>query len=283
MDLEQVTEDPPERVSAWLASVADVPLRALDRALLVDLLVVELDPLRWRDMADTVMAHADELVGEGCFDQAWQLVEAVIEQGAAPVRQLHATAALERFGGGGMMKHVAAHLRQAGDAEYGRFMHLCHAIGTAVVAPLAEALSGEQEAHARARLRDILVGFGPPGRESVQQLMHASNWEVRRVAAYLLREFGGAEGLKELVPLLADPEPLVRREAVQCARAQRQPAGRRDPAACAEARPAPRCAKRSARRSWVSATSVHRPSSPTWSGLSTGARCRGSTWRRSWR
>jgi hypothetical protein len=30
-----------------------------------------------------------------------------------------------------------------------------------------------------------------------------------------MREFGGAEGLKELVPLLADSEPLVQREAVQ--------------------------------------------------------------------
>jgi HEAT repeat protein len=49
----------------------------------------------------------------------------------------------------------------------------------------------------------------------VQQLMNAPNWEVRRTAAYLLREFGGAEGLKELVPLLADTEPLVQREAIQ--------------------------------------------------------------------
>src|SRR5262249_55599017 len=46
-------------------------------------------------------------------------------------------------------------------------------------------------------------------------LMNAANWEVRRTAAFLLREFGGAEGLKELVPLLTDTEPLVQREAVQ--------------------------------------------------------------------
>ena len=45
--------------------------------------------------------------------------------------------------------------------------------------------------------------------------MNAANWEVRRTAAFLLREFGGAEGLKELVPLLTDTEPLVQREAIQ--------------------------------------------------------------------
>ena len=45
--------------------------------------------------------------------------------------------------------------------------------------------------------------------------MNAANWEVRRTAAFLLREFGGAEGLKELQPLLTDTEPLVQREAIQ--------------------------------------------------------------------
>jgi HEAT repeat protein len=45
--------------------------------------------------------------------------------------------------------------------------------------------------------------------------MNAANWEVRRTAAFLLREFGGAEGLKELIPLLTDTEPLVQREAIQ--------------------------------------------------------------------
>jgi HEAT repeat protein len=63
-------------------------------------------------------------------------------------------------------------------------------------------------------VRDLLVGFGSQGRDAVQQLMNAPNWEVRRTAAFLLREFGGAEGLRELIPLLVDNEPLVQREAV---------------------------------------------------------------------
>jgi HEAT repeat protein len=114
-----------------------------------------------------------------------------------------------------MMKHVAAHLRGADDNGYARFARVCQAIGPSAVQPLAEVLAAEQDARVRRRLRDILIGFGPRGREAVQQLMNAKNWEVRRTAAYLLREFGGADGLEELVPLLTDPEPLVRREAVQ--------------------------------------------------------------------
>jgi HEAT repeat protein len=114
-----------------------------------------------------------------------------------------------------MLKHAAAQLRGTSDEGYERFKRICHAAGIAIVAPLAEALSSEQDARARKRLRDILLGFGAQGRESIQPLMHSTNWEVRRTAAYLLREFGGTEGLKELVPLLTDTEPLVQREAIQ--------------------------------------------------------------------
>lgn len=215
-DVEQTSDDPPERIAAWLATVNDSTLRSLDQQLLRDLLVIEDDPKRWRDIAHTAVGHADDLVRVGYFDQAWLLAETVVtESEGREDRQEHARTALERFGRGTMMKHVAAHLRAADEAGYERFKRLCHVMGTAIVAQLAEALSTEQDARSRRRLRDILIGFGAQGREVVQQLMNAPNWEVRRTAAFLLREFGGAEGLKELVPLLTDTEPLVQREAIQ--------------------------------------------------------------------
>lgn len=214
--VEATSDDPPERIAGWLASIGDGALRGLDHQLLLDLLVIEVDPLRWRDIAQTVAGHADDLVRVGYFEQAWELAEGIIDQAAAvPARQPHADSALERFGRGAMMRHVAAHLRSVPDEGYERFKRVCHAIGTAVVTPLAEVLSTEEDARSRRRLREILLGFGARGRDSVQQLMHATNWEVRRTAAYLLREFGGTEGLRELVPLLTDDVPLVRREAVQ--------------------------------------------------------------------
>jgi hypothetical protein len=216
VDVENTSDDPPERVAGWLATVNDASLRQLDHQLLKDLLAIETEPLRWRDVAEAVGGHADDLVRVGLFDQAWQLAQAIVDQAQADAaRQPHAAAVMERFGRGAMMKHVAPHLRGANEEDYERFKQLCHAIGTPVIAPLAEVLSTEQDARSRRRLRDTLLGFGASGRESVQQLMNASNWEVRRTAAYLLREFGGSEGLKELIPLLTDTEPLVQREAIQ--------------------------------------------------------------------
>jgi hypothetical protein len=216
IDVESTSDDPPERIAGWLATVNDASLRQLDHQLLKDLLAIETDPMRWRDVAEAVGGHADDLVRVGFFDQAWQLAEAIVDQAKVDAsRQAHAAAVMERFGRGAMMKHVAPHLRGANEEDFERFKHLCHAIGTPVIAPLAEVLSTEQDARSRRRLRDTLLGFGARGRESVKQLMNASNWEVRRTAAYLLREFGGSEGLKELIPLLTDTEPLVQREAIQ--------------------------------------------------------------------
>ena len=216
IDVEAAGDDPPERISVWLSTVNDGALRTLDCQLLSDLLALESDPARWRDVAEIVVLHADDLIRVGHFEDAWQLVETLSAQAeTTPERQEPARRALDTFGGRAMMKHVPRHLRTADEDVYERFMRVCHAIGPLVIPPLAEVLAAEQDARARRRLRDILVGFGPAGRDAVQSLMNAANWEVRRTAAYLLREFGGTEGLHELQPLLTDPEPLVQREAVQ--------------------------------------------------------------------
>ena len=216
VDVEAAGDDPPERIAAWMATVNDSAIRTLDVQLLSDLLTLESDPARWRDVAEIVVQHAEDLVRVGHFDQAWLLVDTVSTEGArAAERAEPARRALDTFGRGAMMNHVPKHLRTADDDVYERFKRVCHAIGPVVIGPLAEVLAAEQDARSRRRLRDILVGFGAAGRESVQSLMTAANWEVRRTAAYLLREFGGSEGLHELRPLLTDAEPLVQREAVQ--------------------------------------------------------------------
>ena len=75
-------DDPPERIGAWLATVTDDALRGLDQQLLLDLLVIEQDPIRWREIADTACGHADDLAGAGYVDQALELADAVIRESA---------------------------------------------------------------------------------------------------------------------------------------------------------------------------------------------------------
>lgn len=217
VEVERTSDDPPERVAAWLATVHDSALRALDVQLLLDLLAVETDPMRWRDLTETVAAQVEGLSRVGHFEPAVRLVSALVEaagESGTLAKRPYATAAIDRLARGPMLRNIIGQVRTASDQDFTRFADICHAFGPVVVGPLAEAFSGEQDARVRRRLRDILVGFGARGREAVQQLMNAANWEVRRTAAYLLREFGGSGAIAELEPLLHDREPLVQREAV---------------------------------------------------------------------
>jgi len=217
IEIERATDDPPERIGEWLSTVADAALRSLDLRLLVDLLTVEQDAAKWRGLADTVVSHVDGLVQAGHIASASALLDVVAQEAAqaGSARQPIAEDALKRIGAGPMMGHALAHVRAADDQQFELIRRLCHTLGPVVVNALAAALASETDARARRRLREILLAFGALGRESVRQLMSSTNWEVRRTAAYLLREFGGSDALTALEPLLNDAEPLVQREAIQ--------------------------------------------------------------------
>lgn len=160
-EIERMHDDPPERIGAWLATVNDDALRGLDQQLLLDLLVIEQDPIRWREIADTACGHADDLAGAGYFDQALELADAVIGGSTRlPEHSPFLRTVLERLAQGSRMKSIAAHLRTADDETFRRFERLCHAIGPPVIAPLAEALSVAEDSRLQHRLRDVLGGFG---------------------------------------------------------------------------------------------------------------------------
>ena len=111
-----------------------------------------------------------------------------------------------------MMRHAAKQLKTADDQSYERLKRLAHGIGPAVIAPLAEALSAEQDSRPPP-LRDILVEFGAAG-ASLPAAMNATG-RSRRTAAFLLREFGGAEGPERAAAAPDRPGAARPREAIQ--------------------------------------------------------------------
>ena len=121
------------------------------------------DPPRWRDVADTVAAHADDLVRVGHFDQAWPLVDAVIAraQRSRPGGR-HAAAALERFGRGAIMKHVRRRTCAAPTSvDYERFKGALPRDRPARSSRRSpRCCPPNRTPRAPARLRDVLVGFG---------------------------------------------------------------------------------------------------------------------------
>ena len=216
-DIERIGNDPPERIAAWLDTVAATAVRALDLALLLDLLRVEDDPARWSELTAPVIDQIEDLLLVGDFDAAATLVAILNESTAAgrSARRRAARAALDRLANGPLIGHVVSHLATIDDQQFGRLKAICLSIGDALVRPLAEALSTEERSSTRERLAALLIAFGATGRQVVERLKHSPNPAVRRTAVYLLREFGGSGALPDLAALLDDTEPQVQREAVR--------------------------------------------------------------------
>ena len=220
IEVEQVHDDPPDRIGAWRGTIATTALRALDLTLVLDLLRIEQDEERWGDLMKPVVGLLEDLLLVGDFDAANQLVSVLVgEAGAAgsvsTTRRQHAMTAIDLLIAGSMMRHTTTHLATIDEAQFERVKAMCVSLGEVLVRPLAEALSVEERPRPRERLTAILLAFGSVGRRTIERLKNSQNPAVRRTAIQLMRQFGGSESLPDLTELLDDNEPQVQREAVR--------------------------------------------------------------------
>jgi len=216
LEVERVSDDPPERIGTWIRSVGPPEVRSLDLQLLLDLLTIERDPDRWRRVTIPTISHIEDLLHVGDIDGASHLIHLLAGeiQNETPNKDA-AESALFTLVQGSMMVHITSHLKSVDDETVEKLKEICYAVGPAVVRPLAEALSIEKRTMTRQRLTQLLLGFGAAGRQAVEQLKGSANPAVRRTAIHLLREFGGSEALPDLTALLDDAEPHIQREAVR--------------------------------------------------------------------
>lgn len=218
VQVEQVHDDPPERISVWLGTVATTELRALDLTLLLDLLRIVDEDEQWGSLMLPVVRLVEDLLLVGDFDAASQLVDVLVRQaagGPTSGRRQQALVAIDVLIQGPMMRSVTTHLATIDEPQFERVKAMCVSLGEVLVRPLAEALSTEERPRTRERLTAILLAFGAAGRRTVERLKSSPNAAVRRTAILLMRQFGGSEALPDLTELVDDTEPQVQREAVR--------------------------------------------------------------------
>jgi hypothetical protein len=217
LEVERVSDDPPERIGRWVSSVGPVEVRALDLQLLLDLLTIEADPGRWQQVTAPVVGHIEDCLLVGDFDAAVRLAAILAEEAKQDgPRKAAATAALTRLVDGTMMSQVVSHLRSVDDASAEKLNALLHLAGPSVLKALAEALAVDKRTAARQRFTQILLAFGSAGRNAVEQLRASANPAVRRTAIHLLREFGGTEALPDRHPARRCRTAAARRCARPC-------------------------------------------------------------------
>jgi hypothetical protein len=218
VEVERVSDDPPERVEQWLATIDDTAVRGLNYELTLDLLRIEDEPAMWEQIALLAATDAEQRAQKGELTEAASLACSVLleqQPHGRPRLALAAAAVADKLASGPMIRHVVVQLRQASDNGTVAAARICHSFGAAAVKPLAEALAAEENSHAIRALRQILLDFGAVGRGSVEQLKNAANPAVRRTAIDLLRVLGGNDALPELESLLGDTDQQVQRDAVR--------------------------------------------------------------------
>jgi len=218
VDVERVSDDPPERVSAWLGTIATTALRALDLTLVLDLLRIEENDERWSELMSPVVSLLEDLLLVGDFDAATELLTLVVQEAAGGGSKSHrqaATIAIDMLVAGSMLRHIVTPLATIDEPQFERLKTLCVSLGEVLVRPLAEALSVEERPRTRQRLTAILLAFGHVARRTIERLKSSQNPAVRRTAIQMMREFGGSDALPDLTELLDDNEPQVQREAVR--------------------------------------------------------------------
>lgn len=217
VEVEQVSDDPPDRIAAWLSTVADDDLRALDQQMLADLLHLEDRPDAWASVLEIAITRLEQLVLVGDLRLAGDLAMAIggIARDARSPFAGQANGAIDRLAGGALVKNLMLFMRQAGDQEMAQVGRLCAALGPVLVAPLAAALVDEESRLAVRRAKDVLIGFGDAARAPAKALRNSTNPAVRRAAIELLRAVGGDDALPDLRSLLDDADPHVQREALR--------------------------------------------------------------------
>jgi hypothetical protein len=218
VELEHLYDDPPERLAAWLGTVATSELRQLDLTLVLDLLRLEQEPARREALMTPVVSLVEDLFLVGDFEAADPVLAALrsdAEQVDVPATRTIALDAIGRLVTPATVRQILEHAAAVDEAQFQYLKTTCRSLGETIVWPLAEALAAQDRTRTRERLTEILIGFEAVGRREVEQLKTSSNPAVRRTAVYLLRKFGGSDALPELTELLDDDEPVVQREAVR--------------------------------------------------------------------
>ncbi len=218
LEVERVSDDPQERMEAWVSSLSAEAVRQLDLDLLLDLMRIEDEPAQWEAVSRIAAQEIERRTAVGDLDAAQRLVDGIVrerDEGGRPALEDAARAVADTIATTQMIRHVVLQLREVDDTTVETLNRLCHTLGAGVIRPLAETLAIEEDPRAIRRLRELLLGFGAAAQPSVEQLKSSSNPAVRRTAIDLLRVLGGDEALPELASLLNDADPQVQRESIR--------------------------------------------------------------------
>jgi hypothetical protein len=212
------SDDPPERLAAWAASITDDAVRELDLLLLRDLARSETDAGRLRKVLDILQAHVLEAAGTGDWEGVARTLDAIQAPGSQSgdrTMQVLSAETIQKLGASQAAELALAALAGADQADTDRLVAVLAVIGAPLMPAIARQWAAERQPPVRARLERVVATAGRGGRDGLRRLLAADTEapEVRIAAVRLLDLTPGTEHLPALEAALSDAHEGVRTEA----------------------------------------------------------------------
>jgi HEAT repeat protein len=222
--------DLPPELPEWIDSLGQQNVRSLSVTMLIDLLTIERDQGRARQIAEDMEAVAEDLLMAGAYADALMVTRALAARAAAPPAAIGGDAcrqALDQLGESLALRETAALAGEVDAAGWQTIQEIVDAIGIAAVEALKPVLTCEEDDPSVARAEDLVVRFGRLAVTRLASMIADPRWFVRRRAARLLGRIATAEAVPLLQPLLRGSDPRVAREAMSALAAIPDPAAAR--------------------------------------------------------
>ena len=210
----------PSASSAWLGTIATTALRALDLTLLIDLLRIEQDEERWRELMKPVVGLIEDLLLVGDFDAAAELVGVLVGEAGGDAADGAPAARDDRDRRAGRRADDAPHRRPTWPRSTKRSSsgsRRCACRSAKCWCGRSPKRSSVEERPRTARAADgdpaRVRRRRPADRRAAEELAECRRCAGRRSTC--CGEFGGSDALPDLTELLDDNEPQVQREAVR--------------------------------------------------------------------
>lgn len=217
-DASRMTQDPPERVAAWVQTLDDGAIDELDLRLLEDLARIEQNPESLREILGLLLGRIDEAVDRDDWVTAERVAAAMsrvaLGTGESPGRRL-AGQWLQVLSDSPACEKALGALGSSSTPVPTAQVRFILAVGPILIPRLVHRWMETRDPAARSQLDSILREFGRDGREALRRMLGSTEAPMKTAAIRLLSGWPATDHLGALEGLLSDANREVRQEALR--------------------------------------------------------------------
>jgi hypothetical protein len=206
----------PGQMDGWIRTVSSDSIRSQFTGVMLDLLVLEDDPVRLADTSRDTAALAEDLLVSADTIEVGALVDALsrITRSRSPRHASASEQALDTIGRSAAMREMSSSLNDFDDSHTEWFAQFCQQVGPAALDALVPALVTAADDEGRCRLERVIERFGDRAVAPLVRLIAAPHASVGHSVIDILGRIATNSAIAELQKVVAGSHPQHAQRAV---------------------------------------------------------------------